>query len=181
MVPYLYSVARKVSYNLYIPGYEKEDLVQECVTETFALLSADSFIAYMVKNQRSFYISQIMRFHLYNIMRRKEPMYAAVEYVDIIHVPSHLPVTIPIPLSNETARHIVIALLENDFQLQQAADDLGISCRVARRRWEKARRLLRSPDKRVSMLPQETYSLIEKEHYGNGNSDSNRAGGLSST
>lgn len=158
-VPRLYDLARKVSLNLYIRGYEREDLIQECVTEALEILS-------FTHEPPACFVAQAMRFHLFNIMRKKEPLYSAEEFIDVIHVPSFAQVQIPIPMSNSSARHIVIALLENDFHLQKAASSLGISYRTARRNWVSARRIIAQDKEVVSMFSDATYSLIRREYYG---------------
>jgi hypothetical protein len=164
MVPYLYSLAGKVSRNLYLPGYEKEDLLQECMTVIFAEMHKNKLLEFLINKRVSGYIAQVMRFHLFSLMRKREPINSAEEFIDIFHVPSNTSITIPIPLSNSSARHIVIALLENDFQVQAAAHDLGISYRTAKRHWRIAKGILQTESQRVSLFPQEINSLVRSEY-----------------
>ncbi len=165
-VPSLYVLAEKVTFNLYVPGYEHEDLIQECVTEAYEIVTVGFPDRWPPKS----YLAQAMRFHVYSLLRKWNPLRDAVEYVDVTHVPMGVPVTIPIPISNPAARRIVIALLENDFLLNRAAKHLGISYRRARRTWCEAKRILHQNQGVVSYSQSEIYSLAEDEIYGHNNS-----------
>jgi hypothetical protein len=177
MTKLLYGMAYNVTRNLFVPGYEKDDLIQECVTEALEIIQV-GFQNWMPPKA---YIAQSMRFHVYHLIHdsQKVSITYSTDIIELFHVPLHNPIQIPIPLSNSLARHTILILLENDMSVRKAAQSLHLPYETFRKRWGRTKRLLTSGIKTESLLNEETMRLIRKEIYERGYDDSNHSGAIS--
>lgn len=116
----LYEVAGSVACHFTIPGYDTEDLIQECVIKGLSMMEMPTA-----------YIRKSMRNLLIDILRRKEWFLNTYEKVDGVASP---PKWYPIP-KTEGQRKLVYAMLVNHSSIKGSAKFLGISRFKMRSRW----------------------------------------------
>lgn len=155
----VYGIAWNVSKGLYVRGYEKEDLVQECMMEAFLRLKKFPVIGgepFWPKNE---YIKKVMRNRIYKLIIKAHRNFPEQEYIECVHVPLNSPILIPIPSSDDKARRVVIALLENDMSISDTAKDLAMTYHQVNGHWRRAKNIILSTSKVDSLLRDETIYL----------------------
>lgn len=136
----LYKRASRISSHFYVPGYEKEDLIQECVLQVISnLRSQHSLTPALLNRMMRNRILSLIRTYYKNHPTNIDMGEINLEYI-YVSSPHEL---IPVPISSPKVFHLVIALLENDFSLKETAHDLGWSTHKTYHVWERSKNLIR--------------------------------------
>jgi DNA-directed RNA polymerase specialized sigma24 family protein len=139
---FVYRTAWRVARRFYIPGYELEDLVQECVLAVLQSAYDDSNSNFSPA-QLTRYLQVAMHNHIRKLLlhHRREPN---VPYLDFIFIHPSPGDWIPIPLSDDNTLTVVIALIENDMSLEAASEQLHWTRERVNYYWRKAKTSMRT-------------------------------------
>jgi DNA-directed RNA polymerase specialized sigma24 family protein len=157
MYEHLYNIAWNVTRGLFVRGYDREDLVQECMLKAHLKLKDYPVFRGEHLIPPDAYVYKMMRNRILDLIKKKAIF--AQEYIECFHVPMNTPVIIPVPASDEMARKVVIALLENNMSIHAAADDLNLTFHQTHGHWRRAKNIILSSDRVVDMLRDETILL----------------------
>ncbi len=132
-----YKMARTVSKRLYIPGYELEDKIQECVLHAWSKLGDDP------PERLNSYIWKLMRNRLISISRKVylDNHFLVPSVVDT-ETPIATTVVVPIPFS-EKGKTITLAMIDCDGSLSRACKTIGVTYWVGAKMWQAAKREIR--------------------------------------
>lgn len=119
-VKQLYSIARFLSNHFNIPGYDKQDLVQECVLKAW-LKGGDKPFAY---------VRRLMINHLINLANSSRYYAELTE----LHIPRISDRVVWIP-SDPRLKKVCIAMIDCGLDVKRASEFLGWSYWSTRKVW----------------------------------------------